>query len=171
MSRTLLSPPISSAALAVGLLCAACTTPLAAGRLTIGGTVNQSIKDGPGPVADDPRRFMIPSANRNGFGIGMREIHVLLPPNVSEDDGGTEVHGSARNGSYTSQSPVPKPWTLIFAEDALMTMERQMDRAARRLRTRLAREFQKDLVRMLSIAQLLSRWAADAFRAGREETI
>ena len=155
MSRTLLYLPISSATLTVGLLCAVFTMPLATDTPTIRGPINQCIGDGTGAPITNPA--LAESPNLNNFGIAVQEIHGLLPLNLSEDDGATGLHGSVGDHSYTSQNRAQERSTLIFAEEALLTMGRHMERAARRLRTRLAREFQTGQTRMLRIAQLLSR--------------
>jgi hypothetical protein len=155
LSRTLLYLPISSATLTVGLLCAVFAMPLATDTPTIRGPIDQCIRDRTGAPITNPA--LARSPNPNNFGIAAQEIHALLPLNLSEGDGATDVHGSVTDQSYTSQSRVPERSTLIFAEEALLTMGRHMKGTARRLRTRFAREFQTGQTRMLRIAQLLSR--------------
>jgi hypothetical protein len=60
--------------------------------------------------------FQIPSAGLNQTGVSAQFIPALLPLDLLEDGGNTEIQGSLSGYSYASTAQVPEPSTvLLFA--------------------------------------------------------
>ena len=60
--------------------------------------------------------FQIPSAGLNQTGVSAQFIPALLPLDLLEDGGDTEIQGSLSGYSYASTAQVPEPsTTLLFA--------------------------------------------------------
>lgn len=66
--------------------------------------------------------FMIPAANLNGQNIVAQGIQNLLPLDLLEDDGVTDIHGLTTSYSYTSASPVPEPKSFVLAASVLVAI-------------------------------------------------
>ena len=58
--------------------------------------------------------FVIPSTNLNSQNVAAQGIPGLLPLDLLEDDGATDIHGSVTNYSYVSASPVPEPTLFVL---------------------------------------------------------
>jgi hypothetical protein len=59
--------------------------------------------------------FMILAANLNNQNVAALGIPNLLPFDLLEDDGVTDIQGSITSYSYTSTSPVPEPASCVLA--------------------------------------------------------
>ena len=66
--------------------------------------------------------FMIPAGSLNEQNIVAQGIPNLLPLDLLEDDGVTDIHGLTASYSYTSASPVPEPKSLVFAAFVLIAI-------------------------------------------------
>ncbi len=64
--------------------------------------------------------FAISSTDLNTQNVFAQEIPGLLPLDLLEDDGVTDIHGLATNYSYASASPVPEPAGSAFAAAGLI---------------------------------------------------
>jgi len=58
---------------------------------------------------------MIPAASLNNQNVAALGIPNLLPFDLLEDDGVTDIQGSITSYSYMSTSPVPEPASCVFA--------------------------------------------------------
>jgi hypothetical protein len=66
--------------------------------------------------------FMIPAANLNDQNVVAQGILNLLPLDLLEDDGVTDIHGSITNYSYTAGSSAPEPSAFVLAVAGLLIM-------------------------------------------------
>jgi hypothetical protein len=66
--------------------------------------------------------FMIASVDLNSQNAVAQGILNLLPLDLLEDDGVTDIHGSITDYSYTSVSPVPEPSAFAIAVSGLLVM-------------------------------------------------
>jgi hypothetical protein len=66
--------------------------------------------------------FAIPAANLNQQNVAAQGIPGLLPLDLLEDDGLTDIHGVITNYSYTPASPVPEPSMSMFAPVGLIAL-------------------------------------------------
>jgi hypothetical protein len=66
--------------------------------------------------------FMIPAVNLNDQNVVAQGILNLLPLDLLEDDGVTDIHGSITNYSYTAGSPAPEPSAFVLAVAGLLIM-------------------------------------------------
>ena len=66
--------------------------------------------------------FMIPAASLNNQNVAALGIPNLLPFDLLEDDGVTDIQGSIANYSYTQTSPVPEPASCVFAALGLVAV-------------------------------------------------
>jgi PEP-CTERM motif len=58
--------------------------------------------------------FQIPSAGLNQTGVSAQFIPALLPLDLLEDGGNTEIQGSLSGYSYASTALVPEPSTMLL---------------------------------------------------------
>jgi PEP-CTERM motif len=58
--------------------------------------------------------FQIPTAGLNQTGLSAQFIPALLPLDLLEDGGGTEIQGSLSGYSYASTAQVPEPSTMLL---------------------------------------------------------
>jgi hypothetical protein len=66
--------------------------------------------------------FMIASVDLNNQNAAAQGILNLLPLDLLEDDGVTDIHGSITDYSYTSSSAVPEPCAFILAAAGLLAV-------------------------------------------------
>jgi hypothetical protein len=80
--------------------------------------------------------FMIPAAQLNGDNVSAQQSSGLLPLDLLEDDGVTDIHGSLTNYSYSppgTVSAVPEPSSIILLASLVTIAIVQARRRARNL--------------------------------------
>jgi hypothetical protein len=80
--------------------------------------------------------FAIPAANLNQQNVAAQGIPALLPLDLLEDDGLTDIHGVVTNYSYTPASPVPEPSMSMFAAGGMMAMACKLRNTKRSMQNR-----------------------------------
>ncbi len=66
--------------------------------------------------------FQIPSASVHSQNVTATGLDQPHPLDLLEDDGGTDIHGTITNYSYTGASPVPEPSSLFLLGGALAVL-------------------------------------------------
>jgi len=80
--------------------------------------------------------FMIPDPQLLQTGVSAQPIPALLPLDLLEDDGNTDIHGTVSSYSYAADSAVPEPSTLGMFGAALASLTILGLRSKQRARSR-----------------------------------
>jgi hypothetical protein len=66
--------------------------------------------------------FMIPGGRLNDQNVAAEGIFGLLPLDLLEDDGATDIHGTVNSYSRTAANPTPEPAAFVLMGSALLTL-------------------------------------------------
>ena len=74
--------------------------------------------------------FKIPAAGLNGSNVGAQAIPALVPLDLLEDSGSTDIHASVTTYAYTSSVPEPSSLVQLFSGMTAFALRRRRFRQA-----------------------------------------